>query len=265
MKILRYRRSDGILDYACQTSGGEWFELVGNIFESPTIGRAIAKAIDPVAPIDPSVIIGIAHNYRRHIQECGGEIPEWPVFFIKLPGALNHPGMPICLPVSSHKVDYEGELAVIIGREGKNIPVEHALDYVFGYTCANDISARDWQREWGGGQFCRGKSFDGFCPLGPVIVTADELQNPQALDLTTRLNGQVVQKSSTADMLFSVAELIAFLSHETTLKAGTVILTGTPSGVGMASKPPRFLQNGDIIEVELSEIGTLINTVSSAD
>jgi 2-keto-4-pentenoate hydratase/2-oxohepta-3-ene-1,7-dioic acid hydratase in catechol pathway len=161
----------------------------------------------------------------------------------------------------SDQVDYECELAVVIGRECKNVPVEDALDYVLGYTCANDVSARDWQKFQGGGQWIKGKSFDTFCPLGPILLTADRIPNPQILPIRTILNGEIRQESYTGDMIFSVAELIAFLSGSTTLLPGTVILTGTPPGVGVAANPQRFLKPGDEVVIEITGIGRLKNSV----
>jgi 2-keto-4-pentenoate hydratase/2-oxohepta-3-ene-1,7-dioic acid hydratase in catechol pathway len=158
-------------------------------------------------------------------------------------------------------VDYEGELAVVIGKTCKNATRDNALSYVLGYTCANDVSARDWQREWGGGQYCRGKTFDTFAPIGPCITTADEIPDPQKLALKTTLNGKVMQDNSTAGMIFDVARIIEFLSGSTTLAAGSVILTGTPHGVGMAQDPQVWLQAGDVVSVEIEGIGELINPV----
>jgi 2-keto-4-pentenoate hydratase/2-oxohepta-3-ene-1,7-dioic acid hydratase in catechol pathway len=163
----------------------------------------------------------------------------------------------------SAEVDYECELAVVIGRACKNVSRERALDYVLGYTCANDVSARDWQIRNGGGQWCRGKTFDTFAPLGPCLVTRDEIPNPNALKIATLLNGERMQDESTSDMIFDVPRLIEFLSGSTTLVPGTVILTGTPSGVGMARKPPRWLKPGDVVTVEIEKIGQLTNPVSA--
>ena len=158
-------------------------------------------------------------------------------------------------------VDYECELAVIIGKRAKNVSKEHALDYVLGYTCANDVSARDWQGKWGGSQWCRGKTFDTFCPLGPVLVTSDEITNPNSLAIKTILNGDVMQDWNTDDMIFDIRTLIEFLSGSTVLEPGTVILTGTPHGVGFAQDPPRFLRDGDEITIEIEGIGQLTNPV----
>jgi len=159
------------------------------------------------------------------------------------------------------QTDFECELAVVIGKAAKDVAVDDALDFVLGFTVANDISARWWQKTAGGGQFCRGKSFDTFCPLGPCVVTTDEIDDPQGLDLSTVLNGEVMQSANTGDMIFSVAELVSFLSEGTTLLPGTVILTGTPAGVGFARKPPRFLRDGDVLETSVEGIGCLRNGV----
>ncbi len=158
-------------------------------------------------------------------------------------------------------MDYEVELGVVMGRDAKNIPLEEALNYVYGYTCANDISARRWQKHAGAGQWVRGKSFDTFCPIGPEVVTADEVEDPQSLEMECLLNGQIMQQSSTSDMIFSVAELISRLSQSTTLLAGTLILTGTPSGVGFTRKPPVYLKPGDLLESSIKGVGNMMNRV----
>jgi 2-keto-4-pentenoate hydratase/2-oxohepta-3-ene-1,7-dioic acid hydratase in catechol pathway len=182
---------------------------------------------------------------------------------MKSPGAVQHPGDAILLPrhLPSTEVDYECELAVVIGKACKNVSRESALDYVLGYTCANDVSARDWQIKRGGSQWCRGKTFDTFAPLGPCLVLKDEIPNPNALRIQTRLNGNVMQDSNTADMIFDVPTLIEFLSGSTTLLPGTVILTGTPQGVGVARKPSVFLQPGDTVTIDIERIGQLTNPV----
>jgi 2-keto-4-pentenoate hydratase/2-oxohepta-3-ene-1,7-dioic acid hydratase in catechol pathway len=222
----------------------------------------IAKRL---APLTPANIFCIGLNYRQHAIEGGAQIPDEPVIFMKPTTALNHPDHPINIPACAHsqgEVDYECELAVIIAKPTRNVREDDALDYVFGYTCANDVSARRWQKQDGGGQWIRGKSFDTFCPLGPVIVTADQIPDPQILNISTTLNGQVMQNHNTADMIFPVAKLIAFLSMDTTLLPGTVILTGTPQGVGCASKPPIFLKPGDTVTIEIDHIGKLTNPVT---
>jgi 2-keto-4-pentenoate hydratase/2-oxohepta-3-ene-1,7-dioic acid hydratase in catechol pathway len=220
-----------------------------------------------LAPLRPTDIYCVGLNYRAHAAETGSPIPEHPVLFMKPSTAVCNPGSPILLPAACEhgpEVDYEAELAVIIGTMARNVTVDRALDHVFAYTCANDVSARRWQKQAGGGQWIRGKSFDTFCPLGPVLVTADEVPDPQDLAIRSVLNGQTMQSSNTADMIFSVAELIAFISRDTTLSPGTVILTGTPEGVGFARKPPVYLAEGDTIEISIGGIGTLSNPVRNA-
>jgi 2-keto-4-pentenoate hydratase/2-oxohepta-3-ene-1,7-dioic acid hydratase in catechol pathway len=182
---------------------------------------------------------------------------------MKTPSTLQNPEDPIVLPrkLRSDMVDYECELAVVIGRTCLNVSRADALSYVLGYTCANDVSARDWQRNGGGGQWCRGKTFATFCPLGPVLVTADEIPDPGKLGIRTILNGRTMQDWNTSDMIFDVPTLIEFLSASTVLAAGTVILTGTPHGVGFAQNPPLFLQPGDSVSIEIDGIGRLTNPV----
>ncbi len=217
-----------------------------------------------LAPVVPTDILCIGLNYRDHAAESGGAIPEHPMLFIKASNTLNHPFADIRIPRRSSQIDYEAELAVVIGDEAKDVAPERAVDHVFGYCCANDVSARDWQRDkkLGGGQFARGKSFDGFCPLGPALVTADEVADPNALRVRCELNGRVVQDSSTADMIFDVPTLIASLSSTMTLRPGTVILTGTPAGVGFARTPPLWLKAGDVVAVEIEGLGRLENPVA---
>jgi 2-keto-4-pentenoate hydratase/2-oxohepta-3-ene-1,7-dioic acid hydratase in catechol pathway len=209
-------------------------------------------------------ILGIGLNYKRHAEESGMKPPEFPVLFAKGLNTVQNPGDPIQIPtaIASHEVDYECELAVVIGQACKNVSRKDALDYVLGYTCANDVSACDWQIKKGGGQWCRGKFFDTFCPLGPCLVTTDEIQNPNALGIRTTLNGEIVQDWNTNDMIFDVPTLIEFLSGSTTLLPGTVILTDTPHGVGMAAKPPRWLKAGDSVTIEIDSIGRLENPVA---
>jgi 2-keto-4-pentenoate hydratase/2-oxohepta-3-ene-1,7-dioic acid hydratase in catechol pathway len=216
-----------------------------------------------LAPVIPPVIFAIGLNYRDHAKETGAPIPQQPVVFMKSPWALQDPEQAIALPrgLRSDQVDYEAELAVVIARPCKNATTQNALDYVAGFCCANDVSARDWQRQWGGGQFCRGKTFDTFCPLGPWLVTPDELPKNLDVAVRSRVNGEIRQNARTSDMIFSVPEIIAFLSGGTTLPAGTVILTGTPAGVGMGLTPPKWLQTGDVVEVEIEGLGILRNGV----
>jgi len=222
---------------------------------------AIEKLLAPLVPTD---ILCIGLNYREHAKESGSEIPENPMLFIKASNTLNNPHDPIPIPKRSSDIDYEGELCVVIGKTAKDVSRKNALDHVLGYTCANDVSARDWQREkkLGGGQFARGKSFDGFCPLGPWIVTRDEIPNPNALNLKTILNGKVMQDYTTADMIFDVPTLIESLSSTMTLRPGAVILTGTPQGVGFARNPPVWMKAGDRVVVEIEKIGRLENPIA---
>jgi 2-keto-4-pentenoate hydratase/2-oxohepta-3-ene-1,7-dioic acid hydratase in catechol pathway len=224
-----------------------------------------AEVTKLLAPVQPTAIICIGLNYRQHATETGAKLPEYPIVFFKGINTLLNPGDPILLPthMKSDEVDYECELAVVIGRAGKNISRRNALDYVLGYTASNDVSARDWQIKRGGGQWSRGKSFDTFSPLGPVLVTRDEIPNPNELKIRTVLNGETMQDWNTNDMIFDVPTLIEFLSGSTTLLPGTVILTGTPHGVGMARKPPRWLKPGDQVEIEIEKIGVLKNPVAS--
>ena len=264
MKIIRYEDSQGIIGHAALQADGSAQKLAGNIFATahPTAERVeIARLL---TPIEPATIICIGLNYRRHAQETNAKIPQFPVVFFKGLNTVQHPGQPILLPtqLKSDEVDYECELAVVIGRRCKNVSRAAALDHVLGYTCANDVSARDWQKERGGGQWCRGKTFDTFCPLGPCLVTRDEIPEPNALAIRTVVSGEVLQDWNTNDMIFDVPTLIEFLSGSTTLLPGTVILTGTPHGVGMARTPPRWLRAGDSVSVEIEKIGTLTNPVA---
>lgn len=263
MKIIRYIDSRGRTGQAAQQQDGTALEIEGDLYGQYRVTERRAEVVKRLAPIQPAAIVCIGLNYRFHAEETKAAIPPHPVVFMKLPGAVQHPDEPILLPrhLRSDKVDYEGELAVVIGKAARNVSRENALAHVLGYTCANDVSARDWQRDFGGGQFCHAKSFDTFCPLGPVLVTKDEIANPNALRIRSILNGTVMQDSSTADMIFDVATALAFLSADKTLPAGTVILTGTPEGVGFARKPPVWLKPGDTISVEVEGIGTLTNPV----
>lgn len=229
----------------------------GTDIRSLEVGERMAGRL--AAPVRPGKIVAVGMNYRDHIREAGALTPESPIVFAKFPSCVTGPFDPIVLPAVAQRVDWEGELAVVISREMRSVDVGEALDYVFGYTVANDVSARDVQ--FSDGQWVRGKSFDTFCPLGPVIVTADEVPDPQALRLITRINGEVVQDSSTAEMLFGVAELLAFCSQSFTLDAGDILLTGTPWGCGEFMDPPRALAVGDLVETEIVGIGALKNPV----
>lgn len=263
MKIIRYQDAAGSVHNASLQPDGRALRVEGDLLSDFTVTGDIVTPHKILAPIAPTAIICIGLNYKQHAEESGAPLPEFPVVFMKSPGALNNPGDPIEIPMhlASQEVDYECELAVVIGKKAKNVSKENALNYVLGYTAANDVSARDWQIQRGGGQWCRGKTFDTFAPLGPALVLKDEIPNPNTLDIRTVLNGQVMQASNTSDMIFDVPTLIEFLSGSTTLLPGTVILTGTPQGVGGARKPPVFLQAGDTVSIEIQHIGTLTNPV----
>jgi 2-keto-4-pentenoate hydratase/2-oxohepta-3-ene-1,7-dioic acid hydratase in catechol pathway len=263
MKIIRYADKQNAIHYAIQHTDGRTERLEGCIYENPKPTGASADVAKLLAPVEPTTIFCIGLNYRRHAEETGSRIPDHPVLFMKSPAASQHPGDPIEIPtaLASHQVDYECELAIVIGRKCKNATRANALDFVLGYTCANDVSARDWQKDFGGSQWCRGKTFDTFAPLGPCLVTPDEIPNPNALGIRTLLNGEAVQDWNTNDMIFDVPAIIEFLSGSTTLLPGSVILTGTPHGVGMASTPPRWLKPGDTVSIEIDGIGKLTNPV----
>lgn len=263
MKIIRYQDQAGQIVYGQLLADGSAMRLEGNIFGEMYDTGEPARIDKLLAPLEPRDIICIGLNYRKHAAEGNQAIPEWPVVFMKNSGALQNPGDPIVLPrrLKSDSVDYECELAVVIGRECYNVSKSDALNYVLGYTCANDVSARDWQMKYGGSQWCRGKTFATFCPLGPCLVTCDEISNPNSLGIRTILNGQTMQDWNTNDMIFDVPTLIEFLSGSSRLAAGTVILTGTPHGVGGARKPPVFLQSGDLVTIEIDGIGALTNPV----
>ncbi len=264
MRISRFVDQDnttrfGILqdDDTAEILSGDLYQGLQPIGESASVKKLLA-------PLEPSNILGIGLNYHEHAKETGKDISENPILFMKPPAAVTNPGDPIRLPKCSvwgPEVDFEAELAVVIGKAALDVPIESALDYVLGYTCANDVSARRWQKHGGGGQWVRGKGFDTFCPLGPVLVTADEIPDPQQLQIRCILNGEVMQDGNSGDMIFSISTLISELSRDRTLAPGTVILTGTPPGVGVARNPPLFLSDGDAVTIEIERIGRLSNPV----
>lgn len=234
-----------------------------SIFE---IDGRFAVPVDLVSflpPVYPSKIIAIGRNYVDHAIEGGSAPPTAPLIFNKLPNSLSAHNAPIVLHRISEQVDYEAELAVVIGRRATRVSESNALDYVFGYTLINDVSARDLQ--FGDGQWVRGKSLDGFAPLGPFITTRDEIPDVQALKIEGRLNGQVMQSSNTGKMIFNVAYLVSYISQGITLEPGDVIATGTPDGVGIFRKPPVLLKEGDVYEVTIEGLGTLRNPVAACD
>jgi 2-keto-4-pentenoate hydratase/2-oxohepta-3-ene-1,7-dioic acid hydratase in catechol pathway len=265
MKIIRYVDENGRTHQGCEQTNGAVTRIDGDIFGSFRDTGEPATVVKLLTPIVPTQILCIGLNYGQHAKETGALPPERPILFVKGINSAQNPNDPILLPthLRSDEVDYECELAVIIGRTCKNVSRDEALTHVLGYTCGNDVSARDHQIKLGGGQWCRGKTFDTFCPLGPRLVTADEIPNPNTLKIATILNGDRVQDWKTDDMIFDVPALIEYLSGSTTILPGTVIMTGTPQGVGMAVKPtPRWLQPGDTVSIEIENIGTLTNPVA---
>jgi 2,4-didehydro-3-deoxy-L-rhamnonate hydrolase len=213
-------------------------------------------------PIDrPGKIVCVGLNYRDHAEEQGTEIPGAPLLFAKWPNALIGPGEPIVIPRQSTQVDYEAELGVLIGERVRGVSEENALESVRGYICLNDVSARDLQ--FSDGQWTRGKSADTFCPVGPRLVPAAEVPDPQALGIRCVLNGEVMQDSTTANMIFTVAEIIAYTSATMTLEPGDLIATGTPAGVGVFRDPPVLLKDGDEVTIEIDELGALTNPVQT--
>jgi 2-keto-4-pentenoate hydratase/2-oxohepta-3-ene-1,7-dioic acid hydratase in catechol pathway len=215
-----------------------------------------------LAPVpDPEKVICVGLNYADHAAESRLPIPTEPVIFNKFPTALIGHQAPIVLPKISDRVDYEAELVVVIGSAGRDIPESLAMNHVAGYACGHDVSARDWQLDKPAGQWLLGKTFDTFAPLGPHLVTTDEIDDPGSLEIRLRLNGQVLQHSNTNQLIFSIPHLIHYISKVCTLKPGDLIFTGTPPGVGMARKPRIFLQPGDLVEVDIEKIGILANPV----
>lgn len=240
--------------------GNEGLTRAQRAIDSGTaIATSSVKLLPPV--VDPEKIICIGLNYADHAAETGAKIPSEPVIFNKFPTALRAHGDAIELPLVSNEVDYEAELVVVIGRGGKHIPREQALSHIAGYACGHDVSARDWQKGKPGGQWLMGKSFDSFGPLGPELVTADEVGDPGNLTVSLRLNGETMQHSTTKQLIFPVDYLVSYLSQCVTLKPGDLIYTGTPPGVGMARKPPVWLKPGDVVEVEVEKVGLLRNPV----
>lgn len=259
MRIIRYQKDDEIKRGILKDE--KIFELEGDLYSNFSAGNEAAnlEEVELLAPIEPPNIIAIGLNYRQHAVETGAEIPERPVIFLKATSSLTDPDSNMSLPkLAPDEVDFEAELAVIIAKEAKNIETVEVDDYILGYSCANDVSARDCQKKLDK-QWARGKSFDTFCPLGPWIET--EL-DPGNLKIKSILNGEIMQQSKTSDMIFNVQQLVSYLSHNMTLLPGTVILTGTPEGVGFAREDEVFLRDGDQIAIEIEGIGSLKNTVS---
>lgn len=244
--------------------GAASLEAAGKAVESgehrlPT-GDLTIKA--PVS--NPEKVLCVGLNYADHAKESGMEPPPEPVMFSKFTSAIIGPGETIVLPEESEEPDYEVELVIVIGEGGRHISEANAMDHVFGYTVGHDVSARDWQLRKPGGQWLMGKTFDTFAPIGPAIVTSDEISDPHNLGIRLRLNGETLQDSNTSQLIFKSEELVAYISQVVTLKPGDLIFTGTPPGVGFARKPPVFLKPGDTAECEIDEIGTLSNPVGAS-
>ena len=260
MKLIRFRNKKHPQGCIGKVDADTVTVMTGSMFEELSATEEtfdLSSIKDYMAPVDPENVIAIGANYVDHCKECDTEPPTNPLVFIKTTNSVTAHDKDVILPKNyPAEVDYEGELAVIIGKTASYVSEEEAMNYVFGYTCANDVSARDVQLKIDL-QWARGKSFDTFCPLGPCIVT--DLENIQNIHVKTRLNGEEVQNQPVSDMIFTIQKIISHLSAGITLAPGTVILTGTPAGVGMASG--RFLQPGDVVEVEVDNIGILKNTV----
>lgn len=272
MRLVRFIDENAQVRFG-KDLGGEQADLLDAdplaVFpQQPRPTGQIVRIAQRLSPVEPSNLFCIGMNYKAHVAEMGGELPDRPVVFMKPTTTVQHPGQPVRVPKCEHdgpETDQEAELAVVIGKAARDVSVDDALDHVWGYTCANDVSARWWQKHGSGGQFIRGKGFDTFCPLGPVLVThgkgEDEISDPQSLRVRGYLDNDCLQDGNTSDMIFSVAELIAFLSQDTTLLPGTVILTGTPPGVGWTREPKRLMQAGMESTIEIEGIGKLINPV----
>lgn len=260
MRIARLRTADGTIAHGRLLDEKSAHLLRGDLLGPHEFEKSVTPVAALLAPLDPPNIFAIGRNYAAHAAETGSRAPEQPLIFMKPTSAVLDPGGVIRIPLAApNEVDFEAELAIVIGRTARCVSVERALEHVLGFTCANDVSARDCQRN--DKQWARAKGFDTFCPLGPWIVTPDEL-DPDACDVRSRLNGVRMQDASTRQMIHSCGALVSYVSHQFTLRPGTVILTGTPAGVGMARTPPVFLKPGDRIEVEIGGIGTLANVVA---
>lgn len=261
MRIIRFVDSTGRRRYGRPIDQGTAYPVVGDLFGEHAFEDRPERIERVLAPVEPPNVFAIGLNYADHAREGGARaIPTEPLVFLKATTAVIGPSDPIVLPRSApDEVDFEAELAVIIGREARDVSADEALDHVLGFTCANDVSARDCQKQRDK-QWARAKSFDSFCPLGPVVVTPDSL-DCRGLSIRSILNDRIMQDGTTGDMIFPVPELVSFLSHQFTLLPGTVILTGTPAGVGFARTPPVYLRSGDRIEIEIEGIGRLSNSV----
>ncbi|XP_068166720.1 fumarylacetoacetate hydrolase domain-containing protein 2A isoform X2 [Antennarius striatus] len=223
------------------------------------VARSDIQLLSPITA--PEKVIGVGLNYRDHCLEQNAPIPKEPIIFSKFPSSITGPYDDILLPAESQEVDWEVELAFVIGKRGKHIKEEDALSYVAGFTVANDVSARDWQMKRNGKQWLLGKTFDSFCPLGPALVTIDAVTDPHRLAVSCLVNGEVVQSSNTDQMIFKTQALVSWVSKFVTLTPGDVFLTGTPPGVGVFRKPPIFLKRGDVVQCQIEQLGSIINKV----
>ncbi|MBS1841669.1 MAG: fumarylacetoacetate hydrolase family protein [Acidobacteria bacterium] len=264
MRIIRYEDASGKIFHAAEQRDGSHLRIDGDIFSQFEVTGEKADVRKRLPPVKPLQIWCIGQNYKKHAEELGMALPEFPVLFAKGVNTVIASGDFIRLPerAKSGEVDYECELVIVIGKKCKDVSRENALDYVAGYMCGNDVSARDWQIKKGGSQWCRGKSFDTFAPTGPCLVTGDEVGDPNSLRIQTVLNGAPVQDANTNDMIFDVRTIVSFLSESTTLLPGTLIFTGTPQGVGMGRKPQLWLKDGDEVSVTIEKIGTITNRVA---
>jgi len=265
-EVVAVPGDDGRLPLEAVLQGGDG--ALARLHASASSGRRFA--IDGLALLpplhQPPKVIGIGLNYPEHAAENALEKPSEPVVFAKFASTIVGPNDPIILPnAAPRRVDYEAELGVVIGRTGRDIAVEEAMRFVLGYTAVNDVTARDWQVKKPAGQWTLGKGFDSFLPIGPCIVTADEIADVGRLRITCTMDGEVLQDDRASSMIFPIPEIIAYLSRVATLMPGDLILTGTPSGTGSAHTPPRWLTAGDVVEVAVSEIGTLRNRVQEQD
>jgi 2-keto-4-pentenoate hydratase/2-oxohepta-3-ene-1,7-dioic acid hydratase in catechol pathway len=291
MRVVRYEEKEGAARLGALTEAGvipleaaarslsmnsEYFANMESFLSGGEAARALAEqlssnapqhAVIPVsnvvvrAPIPrPGKIIAVGLNYRDHSVEAGAKnLPKTPILFAKFTTSISGPGDPIVIPASNPQVDYEAELAVVIGKKGKAIAASNAFEYVAGYMPLNDVTARAWQ--FADKQWVRGKSPDTFCPIGPWLTTHDEIPDPHTLAIRARVNGTTVQDSNTSKMIFRIPELIEFISAGITLEPGDIIATGTPEGVGVFRNPPVFLKAGDVVEIEIEKLGVLRNPV----
>eukprot|EP00096_Caligus_rogercresseyi_P012521 TRINITY_DN5275_c0_g1_i1.p1 TRINITY_DN5275_c0_g1~~TRINITY_DN5275_c0_g1_i1.p1 ORF type:complete len:284 (+),score=42.88 TRINITY_DN5275_c0_g1_i1:57-908(+) len=243
-------------------AGDDGLQRVQEYIKSTDSSRIPLENVRLFSPISgPDKVLCIGMNYRDHCEEQGIPLPKEPIVFNKFPSCIIGPYDDLRKPQNTEELDWEVELAVVMGRRCADVSRESAMDYVFGYTVAHDVSARDWQLKRNGGQWLLGKAMEGFCPLGPVLVTPDDLPDPHDLSISCSVNGETKQSSNTSELVFGVDEIVSWISRVLTLLPGDVILTGTPPGVGVFAKPPQFLKVGDIVKCEISGIGSVVNRI----